>query len=175
MGDLEPPAGHEAVPGDGLDDPRPTWDQTWLSAASAIAFRSLCDRRQVGAVIVTQDNRVASFSYNGPPSGMDVEGSCLNWCPRAQAQSSSADYSACPAVHAEANAIIRADFNDIAGGTIYVTSAMCINCAKIIANSGLQRVVHVVATEDAHRHPDEVEKFLQASGLNTVRVALHGS
>lgn len=126
-------------------------------------------------MIVTHDNRVASFSYNGPPSGMRVEGSCLNWCPRAQAETSSADYSSCPAVHAEANAIIRADYNDIADGTIYVTSAMCINCAKIIANSGLTRVVHVVSAADAPRHPDQVEKFLQDSGLTTVRVALNGS
>jgi dCMP deaminase len=126
-------------------------------------------------VIVTADNRVVSFSYNGPPRGMQVEGPCINWCPRAMTAdiaSVAADYSTCPAVHAEANAIIRASYDDLAGGTIYVTSAMCINCAKIIANSGLVRVVHVVAAEDAHRHPDEVEAFLKASGITTARARL---
>lgn len=169
MGDLEHSADHAPVTGQLLTD-RPTWDQTWLATAGAISFRSLCDRRQVGAVIVTSDNRVASFSYNGPPKGMQVEGSCINWCPRAKSQSTSADYSSCPAVHAEANAIIRADYKDIAGGTIYVTSAMCINCAKIIANSGLHKVIHVVGPNDEYRHPDDVEKFLQDSGLTTARV-----
>lgn len=123
-------------------------------------------------MIVTPDNRVAAFSYNGPPRGMQVEGPCVNWCPRAQAESTSADYSSCPAVHAEANAIIQADHVSLQGATIYVTSAMCVNCAKIVANSGIQRVIHVVSAEDAHRHPDEVEKFLQTSGITTARVTV---
>jgi len=150
-------------------DGRPGWDPTWLAVAQVIAYRSRCDRAQVGAVIVTRDNRVAAISYNGPPRGQRLVGTCVNWCPRARGENLSPSYDECATVHAEANALLRADFTDIRGGTIYVSSACCRGCAKLIANSGLTRVVHVVGPNDLHRDPDAVETYLRTCGLTVTR------
>jgi dCMP deaminase len=149
---------------------RPTWDATWLHVAEAVASRSRCDRAQVGAVVVTEDNRVASTSYNGPPKGLEVSGSCSNWCPRAMGQTDlSADYSGCESLHAEDNALLRADFTQIQGGTIYVSRAICIICARRIANSGLTCAVHRVIPEDEHRNPEKVESYLRSVGIQVWR------
>jgi dCMP deaminase len=149
---------------------RPTWDQVWLKVALQIGPRSRCSRAQVGAVIVTHDNRVAALSYNGPPRGLEVSGSCDHWCPRAMGDAPiGADYSACDAIHAEANAITRADFTDIQNGTIYVTHSTCINCAQLVGNSGISRLVHRVTDADAHRNPEKVESYLRKIGIEVSR------
>lgn len=153
---------------------RPTWDQTWMEVARRIAKRSLCDRDQVGAVIVPVGNGDGFVaSYNGPPAGYPVEGTCSNWCDRAGASRTEncvpllqRDYSDCPSAHAEQNAITRADFSKIKGGTIYVTSAVCITCAKSVANSGVARVIMRSDPSHTHRSPEASIKFMLASGLH---------
>lgn len=150
-------------------DDRPTWDQVWLATAQVVASRSRCDRAQVGAVIVTPDNRVAAVSYNGPPRGQRLAGTCRGWCPRARGDVAPS-YDECATVHAEANGLLLNEIS-IRGGTIYVSGACCRGCAKLIANSGLRRVVHVVNPGDAHRDPDAVEAYLRECGLTVVRAA----
>jgi dCMP deaminase len=141
-----------------------------MNVALQIGPRSRCSRAQVGAVIVTHDNRVAAMSYNGPPKGLEISGPCEEWCPRAMGDSPlGADYSSCDAIHAESNAIARADFTEIQGGTIYVTHASCINCAKLVGNSGIARLVHRVTNADAHRQPEKVEAYLQKIGVEVNR------
>jgi len=138
--------------------------------ARSIGHRSRCDRAQVGAVIVTADNRIASTGYNGPPQGLPVTGSCSGWCPRAMGLTDlSADYSACESLHAEDNALLRADFTEIRGGTIYVSRAICIICARRIANSGLRQAIHRVTDSDLHRDPDKVEAYLTQVGIAVFR------
>lgn len=156
------------------DDGRPSWDQVWLTVASAIALRSRCDRRQVGAVVVTRDNRVASVSYNGPPRNLAVSGTCSSWCERAMSGDTGPAYDRCEMIHAEANALLRAAWAEIQGGTIYVSAASCVNCARLVANSGLARVVHVVTEADLHRDPDAVEELLRANELSVQRATLLG-
>lgn len=151
---------------------RPSWEDTWSEVARIMGHRSRCDRAKVGAVVVTRDNRVAAQAYNGPAAGLMLRGTCSNWCPRAMGKTNlSADYGACSTIHAEANALIRADFTDIQGGTIYVSHSSCINCAKLVANSGLAKLVHRVTEADAHRNPDEVEEYLRSAGLEVHRYA----
>lgn len=145
-----------------------------MGVAATLGWRSQCVRAQVGAVIVTADNRVDSTGYNGPVAGLELEGTCDLWCERAINGDTSPDYSRCHTVHAEANALIRAHHERIQGGTIYVSRAMCVNCAKMVGNSGLTRVVHRVTTDDLHRGPDAVESQLQAAGLLITRVTGHG-
>jgi dCMP deaminase len=151
-----------------------------MAVARSVAQRSLCDRDRVGAVIVTPANRVVSVGYNGPPAGLQTHGGrCTGWCPRAGANrldrlNSSLDpeYEDCFALHAEANALSVCDRVQREGGTIYVTSGVCFGCAKLIANSGLVRVV--VPVQDgpafAHRNSDRSYDFLKTSG---VRVYVH--
>jgi deoxycytidylate deaminase len=81
----------------------------------------------------------------------------------------SADYSTCDSIHAESNAIARANFTEIQGGTIYVTHASCINCAKLVGNSGIVRLVHRVTEADAHRQPQQVEEYLRTIGVEVTR------
>jgi dCMP deaminase len=140
-----------------------------MKVADDLGARSLCCRAQVGAVIVTDDQRAVSPSYNGPAKGDPVAGSCSEWCPRAQTGDLGSDYGACRAIHAEANALTRANYSEIQGATIYITGSICINCAKIVANSGITRVVHRVLPEHEYRNPGEVEAYLRECGIEVVR------
>lgn len=140
---------------------RISWDDTWLAVARTIAKRSLCTRRQVGAVIVTAENRPVSTGYNGPPAGMQTTGSCSTFCPRANNKIEG--YDNCVAIHAEANALLFASRSQYEGGTIYISHLCCYDCAKLIANSGLARVV--IGYKDSSRDFIKEEALLLASGL----------
>ena len=94
------------------------------------AENSYCRRRQVGALIV-KDKMIISDGYNGTPSGFD------NIC-------EDSDGTTFPYVlHAEANAITKVarSNNSSDGATLYVTAAPCIECAKLIIQAGIRRVV----------------------------------
>jgi dCMP deaminase len=149
---------------------RPTWDDVWMETALAVAKRSLCERAQVGAVIVTKDNRVEAASFNGAPDRTDTRGlPCSHWCERQRTGVKGPDYSTCPSIHAEANALMRADWSKIQQGTLYVTGAVCANCAKLIMGSGLLRVVQCVNPDEGHRDPETVEDQMRKSGLVVMR------
>ena len=165
--------------------PRPTWDDTWLSVARTVARRSLCVRDQVGAVIVNADNRIIATGYNGSPQGFNHwNKKCIEWCDRAQVTALTSfvvedakktpvgvsydpDYHDCPSLHAEANALSVCDRTVRERGTIYVTSAVCFGCAKLIANSGLLRVVVDGGTQERapHRNAGKSYEFLKSCGL----------
>jgi dCMP deaminase len=149
---------------------RLTWDQTWLEFAEVMSKRSRCTRSMVGAVVVAKDQTVVSTGYNGPPRGFPGEGSCKNWCPRSRGDSPpSPTYDDCPAAHAEANAIARADYSRMQGATIYISTSPCRGCAKLLANSGIIRVVYVHESGREYRHVDETEAFLRHCGIKVTR------
>ena len=101
---------------------RPSWDNTWMQVAKTVAQRSLCTAMRVGAVIVDGGNRIMATGYNGPPAGFPN-----HYCPREHSKDHRKDFSDCVANHAEANARHY--------------------CAKLIASSGLARVV-VIPDQD---------------------------
>lgn len=105
-------------------------DRRYLRMAQIWAENSYCKRRQVGALIV-KDQRIISDGYNGTPSGFE------NVCE--DANNMTKPY----VLHAEANAItkVAASSNSSKGSTIYITSSPCIECAKLIIQSGIIRVV----------------------------------
>ena len=124
----------------------------YLSIAAEVAKRSTCLRRQYGAVIVKNDEIIAT-GYNGAPRGdencCDV-GSC--WRDRHNIPHGE-QYEKCVAVHAEANAIISASRNEMLGSTLYLfgfegfdqpieNPAPCIMCARLIKNAGIERVIN---------------------------------
>jgi dCMP deaminase len=124
---------------------RPDWTIYWLGVARAVAARADCSRRQVGAVVVSPDNRLRGAGYNGVPPGAP---GCLSdgACPRASSGVRTlTDYDAgpgaCIALHAELNAVVDAGRERCLGGTIYVTYEPCVGCMKVIAAAGLARVV----------------------------------
>ncbi len=106
-------------------------DKRYLRMAAIWAENSYCKRRQVGALIV-KDQMIISDGYNGTPAGFE------NICE--DENNLTKPY----VLHAEANAItkVAASSNSSKGATIYVTSAPCIECAKLIIQSGIKRVVY---------------------------------
>lgn len=142
---------------------RDDWALVWMNVTHDIAKRSACTKAQLGAVIVTTDNRIISSGYNGPPAA--YTGTCEHDCPRAQSGDTSSSYDACISIHAELNAIMFCSRADREGATLFVNGVVCISCAKIIANSGIARVVMKVSAGDMHRHPDRSMALLTAAGL----------
>lgn len=123
---------------------RPSWDETWMQVAEAMAMRSTCSRRKVGAVLV-KDNRILASGYNGQPPG---EIHCIDGgCPRGQYTHDEipkdSDYNQfpCTACHAEANAIIRAGHALTKGATLYVTEPPCQQCTNLIQGAEIQNVI----------------------------------
>lgn len=105
-------------------------DKRYLRMAAIWAENSYCQRRKVGALIV-KDQMIISDGYNGTPAGFE------NVCE--DEHNITKPY----VLHAEANAItkVAASSNSSKGATIYITSAPCIECAKLIIQSGIRRVV----------------------------------
>ena len=108
-----------------------TLDKRYIRMASIWAENSYCTRRQVGALIV-KNQRIISDGYNGTPSGFE------NVCE--DANNVTKPY----VLHAEANAItkIARSNNSSDGATLYVTASPCIECAKLIIQAGIKRVVY---------------------------------
>ena len=105
-------------------------DQRYMRMAKIWAENSYCERRRVGALIV-KDKMIISDGYNGTPSGFE------NVCEDESGQTK-------PYVlHAEANAITKVarSHNSSEGATLYVTASPCVECAKLIIQSGIRRVV----------------------------------
>lgn len=105
-------------------------DLRYLRMAKIWAENSYCVRRQVGAIIV-KDLMIISDGYNGTPSGFE------NVCENEQGLTKSY------VLHAEANAITKVakSNNSSEGATLYVTCSPCIECSKLIIQSGIKRVV----------------------------------
>lgn len=147
---------------------RPTWDEVRLQMAQEIAKRSLCTKAKVGAIITGPDGKhMVGEGYNGPPAGW-IHGTqpCNVWCKRVNSLAPAPDYSDCTTIHAEANALLKSDYTARKGGTIFVTSHPCWGCAKLIANSGLSRVVVQPDAAHLHRDPMASYRFLLECGLD---------
>jgi deoxycytidylate deaminase len=123
---------------------RPSWDWYFLDIADVVKTRSVCTRRQVGALVVGPDHRIISTGYNGSPPGNP---DCPDLpCPRASSGVPSGSSYAegpgqCIAVHAETNAILYAGRKKCLGTTIYSTHEPCPDCQKLISAVGIARVV----------------------------------
>lgn len=139
-----------------------------MTVAEAMSRRSLCVNRQVGCVIVTESNRPISVGYNGPPAGLDRSAPCAGWCSRASSSERGDSYANCTSVHAEANALLFADREQYQRGTIYITNPACWDCAKLIANSGLDIVVWKRGEADIHANVEASAQLLKASGLTVI-------
>jgi len=106
-------------------------DQRYMRMARIWAENSYCQRRKVGALLV-KNKMIISDGYNGTPSGFE------NCCEDEN------DNSKPYVLHAEANAItkIARSHNSSDGATLYVTASPCMECAKLIIQSGIKRVVY---------------------------------
>lgn len=135
-----------------MEDKQRTLDGRYLRMARIWAENSYCKRRQVGAIVV-KDNRIISDGYNGTPSGFE------NVC------EDEGNVTKPYVLHAEANAITKLarSHNNSDGSTIYITASPCIECAKLIIQSGIKRVVY----GEKYRLDDGI-KLLQRAGVEVV-------
>ncbi len=123
-------------------------DLRYLRMARIWAENSYCKRRQVGALVV-KEKMIISDGYNGTPSGFP------NVC-------EDNDITLPYVLHAEANAITKLarSSNNSDGSTLYVTASPCIECAKLIIQAGIKRVVYA----EKYRLDDGI-KLMQKAGI----------
>lgn len=124
-------------------------DYRYLRMARIWAENSYCKRRQVGALLV-KDKMIISDGYNGTPTGFE------NDCETPE--NTSKTY----VLHAEANALTKVakSNNSSEGSTLYVTASPCIECAKLIIQSGIKRVVYA----EEYRITDGID-LLKRAGI----------
>ena len=113
------------------NDKQKKFDQRYLQMARIWAQNSYCQRRQVGALVVNE-GMIISDGYNGTPSGFENVCEDDNGITKPYV------------LHAEANAITKLarSSNNSDGATIYITASPCIECAKLIIQAGIKRVVY---------------------------------
>lgn len=129
-------------------------DTRYIRMARIWSENSYCVRRQVGALIV-KDKMIISDGYNGTPSGFE------NICEDDMGKTK-------PYVlHAEANAITKVakSANSSEGATLYITASPCIECAKLIIQAGIVRVVYC----DDYHSEDGLD-LLRKVGIDTVKI-----
>ena len=130
------------------------FDERYIEMASVWAKNSYCKRRQVGALLV-KDRMIISDGYNGTPSGFE------NVCED--------EYGVTKpyVLHAEANAITKVakSGNSSEGATLYVTASPCMECSKLIIQSGIKRVVY----RDEYRLTDGID-LLRKAGISVEKV-----
>ena len=132
------------------------FDRKYLEMARIWAKNSYCKRRQVGALIV-KDRMIISDGYNGTPEGFE------NVCEDENNQTK-------PYVlHAEANAITKVakSNNSSQDATLYITASPCMECAKLIIQSGIRHVVFC----DNYRTEDGIE-LLKRAQIETLFINL---
>ena len=122
-------------------------DYRYLRMARIWAENSYCKRRQVGALVV-KDKMIISDGYNGTPSGFE------NVC------EDESGVTKPYVLHAEANAITKLarSGNNSEGSTLYVTASPCIECAKLIIQAGIRRVVYA----EKYRLTDGIDLLTRA-------------
>lgn len=138
------------------NDKQEKYDRAYLKMALEWGALSHCERKKVGAIIV-KDRMIISDGFNGTPTGFDNncedENGRTKWY----------------VLHAEANAILKVanSTNSCEGATLYLTLSPCKDCAKLIYQSGIARVVYINAYKD-----DSGLRFLRKSGVKLTQLTL---
>jgi deoxycytidylate deaminase/Zn-dependent protease len=145
---------------------RPSWDQYFLTITRQVAERSTCARAKVGAVIV-RDKNILATGYNGAPAGMPhcIDVGCLVY--RSTTPNGETEENCFRTIHAEINAIAQAAKNGAAirGAHFYITHSPCIQCFKVLINTGVERVVF---EKEYKLHT--LEEMRRLTGVELVRV-----
>ena len=137
-----------------MSDKQHKFDLRYLQMARIWAQNSYCQRRQVGALVV-KEGMIISDGYNGTPSGFENVCEDDNGITKPYV------------LHAEANAITKLarSSNNSDGATIYITASPCIECAKLIIQAGIKRVVY----GEQYRLTDGID-LLKRAGIETIYI-----
>ena len=125
------------------------YDGAYIKMATEWGKLSHCSRKQVGAIIV-KDRMIIADGYNGTPSGFD------NCCENTEGDTH------WYVLHAEANAILKLarSHNSAEGSTLYITLSPCRECAKLIHQAGINRLVYL----NEYKDKDGLD-FLRSAGV----------
>ena len=139
-----------------------TWDEYFMGVAKLSALRSKDPSTQVGACIVSEDNKILSMGYNGFPTGCSAEE-----FPWGKEHEKDDPYNAkyLYSTHGELNAILNYRGGSLEGSKIYVTLFPCNECAKAIIQAGIRLIVY-----DEDKYKDSVlvkasKRMLNAAGV----------
>lgn len=136
-----------------------SWDEYFMGIALLSAERSKDPNTQVGACIVSDDNKILSVGYNGAPIGFDDDID-MKWERVGEPLETKYLY----VCHAELNAILNSNC-DLRGSKIYVALFPCNECAKAIIQSGIKEVIY---REDKYANTENViasKKMFDAAGI----------
>ena len=125
-----------------------SWDEYFMGVAMMSGMRSKDPNSQVGACIVSEDNKILSMGYNGFPKGCSDDE--FPWEKEGEMLNTKYPF----VVHAELNAILNAKGKDLSGCKIYVALFPCNECAKAIIQSGISEVVYL---SDKYSNTDSVK------------------
>lgn len=136
-----------------------TWDEYFMGVAVLSSMRSKDPNTQVGACIVSEDNKILSMGYNGFPSGCSDDE--FPWCREGEPLETKYLY----VTHSELNAILNYRGGSLEGAKLYVTLFPCNECAKAIIQSGIKTIVY--ASDKYGETPGTVasKRMFQAAGV----------
>ena len=145
-----------------------SWDEYFMGIAKLSSMRSKDPSTQVGACIVGDDNRILSIGYNGTPNGFDDE--YFPW----DREGAPLDTKYLYVCHAEMNAILnyRGNRKELENAKIYVDLFPCNECAKIIIQSGIKKVVYL---SDKYAQTEAViasKKLFDTCGVKYTQIEL---
>lgn len=137
-----------------------SWDEYFMGIACLSAQRSKDPSTQVGACIVSEENKILSMGYNGMPRHCSDDE--FPWEREGDAQNTKYMY----VCHAELNAILNFAGGNLKGAKVYVTLFPCNECAKAIIQSGIKEIIYM---SDKYANADNVicsKRMLSAAGVN---------
>ena len=141
------------------------WDEYFMGIALLTAMRSKDPSSQVGACIVSPENKILSLGYNGMPIGCDDD--AMPW----EREGDPLDTKYMYVCHAELNAILNAGGNSLKDCRIYVALFPCNECAKAIIQSGINEVIYI---SDKYADSDATlasKRMLASAGVKLTRFA----
>ncbi len=145
-----------------------SWDEYFMSVAMLAGMRSKDPNSQVGACIVSEDNKILSMGYNGFPKGCSDDE--FPWSREGEAFDTKYVY----VVHSELNAILNYRGGSLEGAKLYVTLFPCNECAKAIIQAGIKTVVY---DEDKYQNTPAVmasKRMMDAAGVRYYRYQRSG-
>ena len=130
-----------------------TWDEYFMGIAYLSSLRSKDPSTQVGACIVSEDNRILSIGYNGAPNGF--EDKCFPWDREGEFLDTKYPF----VCHAELNAIsnFRGNKKDLEGAKLYVTLFPCNECTKLVVQNGIKEIIYLSDKYDSIINPDDIK------------------
>lgn len=150
-------------------DERISWVHYFMKIATVVQERSTCLRRKVGAVLV-RDNQILATGYNGAPKG--VSHCSTTGCLREQLNIPSGErHELCRGTHAEQNAIIEAAYNGVSikNSTLFCTLFPCSICAKMLINAGVKVIYY------AFGYPSDLAvQLLTEAGIFCFQIDMNG-